>query len=357
MPEIEDIDRKSSPSRVSPARHAAVFLHGGWRCSSTYIWSCFRQSRAAMCFYEPFHEALARCTPKKIFRDTYSSWNSRHPRLADPYRKEYLPLIGLRGMPEYRKEFALARYFVSSDGAKPELRYLTRLLGAASRAGKRAVFGFSRSLARSAALKQALGGYHIVIRRNCLQQWLSCRSYRVKEGLTYFEMCHFLILALASRNSPAGRFAQHLGLPRPPPGRFREQYDFLHAALWPWTDEFSYRAFLAVYMLSYAVAQTQADLTIDVDRLQEDPSYGQKLRAAILASTGLTPSFHECRLGRHDPDQITFDPAVVEEDVRRALHRYGMAGSSGVGSMARRAKNQGQGPASKHSDRVLEPDL
>ncbi|HEY6922881.1 MAG TPA: hypothetical protein VI653_05395 [Steroidobacteraceae bacterium] len=326
MPELEDNDSKSWSFTGVPTRHNAVFLHGGWRCSSTYIWSRFRGSRYAMCFYEPFHEALASCTRKTIHRDTYSSWSSRHPRLTQPYRQEYVSLLGRRGIPGYDQEFALARYFLPPEGIKPETRYLARLVDAASQAGKRAVFGFSRSLARSAALKRALGGYHIVIRRNHLQQWLSCRSYRVNEGSAYFEMCHFLVLALAPENTPAGRVARHLGLPRPPPGHFRRQYDFLYRTLWPWTEEFSYRAFLAVHMLSYAIAKTPADLTIDMDRLHANESYGQRLRGAIFASTGLVLNFRDCRLGRHETDQIRFDPVAIEADVLRALGQYGMVG-------------------------------
>ena len=59
----------------------------------------------------------------------------------------------------------------------------------------------------AAALKHALGGYHVLVRRNARQQWLSCRSYREKVSLPYFELCHFLILALAPAGTPARRFA------------------------------------------------------------------------------------------------------------------------------------------------------
>jgi hypothetical protein len=282
-----------------------------------------------MCFYEPFHEVLARCNPKRIRRDTYSTWNSRHPPLDRPYRDEYLPLVklrgmvGLRGLAGYHEDFSVARYFPSAAGIGPELRYLERLLSHASRAGKRAVFGFSRSLARSVAIKAALGGYHIVVRRDPVQQWLSCRSYRVNEGSAYFELCHFLILALATEDSPASRFAQQLGLPRPPPGRFREQFDFLQSALGSFSDELSYRAFLGVHLLSYAIAQTQADLIIDLDRLEKGPQYRETVRTAIFARTGLTMSFRDCRVGRHDPASVALSYAGAEREVRQALRRCG----------------------------------
>jgi hypothetical protein len=319
-PALEDADRAWSHAAV-PARHTAVYLHSGWRCGSTYIWSLFRKSPHAMCFYEPFHEALSRSNAKKLLRDTNSSWNSRHPDLELPYRHEYLPLVGFRGIRGYQDKFAVARYFPSEDGVAPELQYLRRLSAHAARSGKSPVFGFSRSLARSAALKQALGGYHIVIQRDPLQQWLSCRSYRLNDSLPYFELCHFLILALAPPGSPAARVAEHLGLPRPPEDRFRYQYRFLREALWPWSDELSYRAFLAVYELSFAVARPMADLIVDMDRLHGDSPYGNKLRNEILARSGFTLNLGGCRMGSHDPGQVTFDVAAVERETLRMLRQ------------------------------------
>ena len=255
-------------------QYEAVFLHAGWRCASTYVWSRFRRNQSTTGFYEPFGESLSRCSPKRIRRQTPQGWNSRHPPLALPYAEEYCPLLRplFKGVPGYRKEFALARYFPTNAGVGPETRYLSRLIKHARRGGTHPVFGFSRSLGRASALKHALGGYHIVVRRNPLQQWLSCRSYREEVPLAYFELSHFLILALAPAGSPAHRFAAMLGLPRLPRGLER-QYKSLHADLHPWSEELSYRAFTAVSLLSHAAAESAADLVLDVDRLARSPQY------------------------------------------------------------------------------------
>ena len=300
-----------------------MFLHGGWRCGSTYIWSRFRQSPHALCYYEPFHEVLRRCTPKRIRRTSPSSWNSRHPQLDRPYHDEYLPLLGLRGVRGYDDHFALARYFPATDALAPEVRYLSRLLNTAARAGKCAVFGFSRSLARAAGIKKAFGGFHVVLRRDPVQQWLSCRSYRMAQDLTYFELCHFMILALAPPGSTASHFARSLGLPRPPPGRFKQQFEFLKRALGPWSDELSYRAFLAVTLLSYATASAHADLTIDIDHLSRAPEYRDAVRRAIVSRTALTVDFDECRLGTHDPAQTALDYEAVARSVVQMLRSCG----------------------------------
>ena len=107
-----------------PEEHRAVFLHSGWRCASTYVWSRFRRNPHTTSFYEPFGENLARSSHKRIARQTTQGWDSRHPPLALPYAEEYRPLLRsfLKGVPGYRKEFALERYFPTAAGIGLEVR-------------------------------------------------------------------------------------------------------------------------------------------------------------------------------------------------------------------------------------------
>ena len=282
------------------------------------MWSRFRRNPLTTSFYEPFGESLARCSPKRIERQTAQGWDSRHPPLALPYADEYRPLLRpfLRGMPGYRTEFALERYFHSATDIGPEARYVSRLIRHAQRRGTHAVLGFSRSLGRAAALKDTLGGYHVLVRRNPLQQWLSCRSYRERRAPSYFELCHFLILALAPRGTPARRFGAMLGLPRHLPRGLPQQLRALHDTIHPCNDELSYRAFTAVSLLSYAVAEPAADLVLDVDRLGRSPQYREAVRARILADVGLSVDFDDCKVVPcHDPAPAHLDFAAVERDV------------------------------------------
>ena len=286
------------------------------------MWSRFRRSPLTTCFYEPFGESLARCSPKRIQRQTAQGWNSRHPPLALPYADEYRPLLRpfLRGMPGYRSEFALARYFPAPAGIGPEVRYISRLIRHAQRRGTHAVLGFSRSLGRTAALKDALGGYHVLVYRNPQQQWLSCRSYREQTALSYFELCHFLILALAPAGTPARRFGTILGLPSHLPRGLPQQLRFVHDAIHPCSDELSYRAFTAVSLLSHSVSEPVADLVLDVDRLGRSPQYRETVRTRILADVGLSIDFGNCRaVPCHNPASAHVDFAAVERDVRQRL--------------------------------------
>jgi hypothetical protein len=288
------------------------------------VWSRFRRNPFTTSFYEPFGESLARCSPKRIQRQTAQGWDSRHPPLSLPYADEYRLLLRplLKGVPGYRRDFALERYFPTASGIGPEARYVSRLIAHARRRGTHPVLGFSRSLARAPALKEALGGYHVLVRRDERQQWLSCRSYRDRLPLSYFELCHFLILALAPAGTPAHQFAGTLGLPDLPRGLL-QQLKFLPAARREWSDELSYRAFTAVSLLSHAVAEPVADLTLDVDRLGRSGQYRETMRTRILAEVGLSIDFEDCRVPHHDLADAAVDFAAVERDVRLQLLSYG----------------------------------
>lgn len=284
------------------------------------MWSRFRRNPFTTSFYEPFGESLARCSPKRIQRQTAQGWNSRHPPLTLPYAAEYRPLLRpvLKGVPGYRRDFALERYFPTAAGIGPEARYVGRLIAHARRRGTHPVLGFSRSLARAAALREALGGYHVLVRRDERQQWLSCRSYRGQASLSYFELCHFLILARAPAGTPAHHFAGTLALPDLPRGLLR-QLEFLPTAMREWSDELSYRAFTAVSLLSHAVAEPAADLVLDVDRLGRSAQYREAVRMRIRADVGLSIDFDDCRVPHHDLSDAAVDYAAVERDVRLQL--------------------------------------
>src|SRR5262245_8363016 len=105
-----------------------VFLHGGWRCGSTYVWNRFRALAGTLSFCEPFHERLANCTVESIARDTGDSWDSRHPALDAPYFTEYVPLVDGAGVSFYDPSFAVRRYFVEETQHLYEQSYLSLLL-------------------------------------------------------------------------------------------------------------------------------------------------------------------------------------------------------------------------------------
>ena len=53
-----------------PPSYPTVFIHSGWRCSSTYVWHRFRALPGVRAYYEPWHEQLARVTAETIALET-----------------------------------------------------------------------------------------------------------------------------------------------------------------------------------------------------------------------------------------------------------------------------------------------
>lgn len=337
-----------------------VFLHGGWRCGSTYVWSRFRALRKTLSFYEPFSEQLASCTAESILKNTEQTWDSRHPALAAPYFSEYLPMVGSSGVCFYDDRFATERYFVGVQEQLLEQDYLGLLMECARRENKQAILGFSRSLGRVGAIKQAFDGCHVVLVRDPLQQWLSTRSYREPDQASYFELQPLMILALARPESPAGAIASWLRLPKLSGDSYRHQYRSLRRHFRVVDDELSYKAFLAVYMLSHMHALLHADLVIDMDLLSRSPSYRQSISTAFHERAGLAPDFRDCSLPLHATDVMPIDVERIHHDVaeqvlkreldyRDALASASIAGSFSVVMNKLRAVHRGPANATEHS--------
>jgi hypothetical protein len=278
----------------------SVFIHSGWRCSSTYVWSRFRALPTTRAYYEPWHESLADLTPEAIARHTPDASGLRHPGGDRPYLAEFSDLLAPGGgVAGYRTRFALDDYFLEPDARDPEQEaYVRGLIEAARAKGRVPVLACCRTLGKVAWLRARAGGFHIVLIRDPVQQWLSFYSLRKRPRPTYFEQCQYVILTDAPRGAPA---AALLGAPRVR-GALGQRIAAIRRRLKRAPAGVSFAAFIAVYVLSYLKALAQADLVIDVDRLGADAAYAQGVSAAVETATGLAPDFSDCRAPTLHPD-------------------------------------------------------
>jgi hypothetical protein len=249
----------------APAR--PVFVHAFFRAGGTYLWSKFRASSRTMAFYEPFNEALGSDTRRQLLAMTPQSWGSKHPALDAPYMAEYAPLMTVRGLQLFQKEFAAATFFLErgSDLPEAQCRYLASLLAHAHQSGKRPVLGFSRSLGRLAGLRRAFDAAHIVLMRNPAHQWMSCFAQCLDHGNDYFLVMHMMV-AGQNRHHPLVReAARRCAIPLIECATFEEEIAAYRKVAARLELEAAYRVFLAVYVAAYLEALPESDLVVDMD--------------------------------------------------------------------------------------------
>jgi hypothetical protein len=288
------------------------------------VWSKFRALPGVRAYYEPWHEQLERLNAQTLDAETPDNSGLRHPGGSRPYLGEFEPVLdpagGVRG---YHDRFALDRYFLEPDEEDPDQQtYIAGLIAAARARDEVPVLACCRTLGRIDWLKRRFDGFHIVLIRDPVQQWMSFYSLRKRPRPTYFELCQYVILSelpgraaqaqalLGARFTARGRLAQRIAAVRRRLKRARAQVSFA--------------AFMAVYLLSYLRALPQADLVIDVDRMARDPDYARAIEAAIRQASGLAPDFSDCRTPeRHDLAPVPFRAmarAVVSDlDLRGAI--------------------------------------
>lgn len=272
-----------------------VFVHSGWRCSSTYVWSRFRALSGVRAYHEPWHEQLARLTPETIFAETPDNSGLRHPGGATPYLQEFeVVLDPAGGVRDFDPGFTLDRFWIEPEASDlAQQTYVEGLVTAARARGEVPIFACCRTLGRLGWLKRRFGGFHVVLVRDPVQQWLSFYSLRRRPRPTYFELCHYVLLSEMAGCKDIARTI--LGHDFAGGGSLAERVAVVRRRLKRAPAQVSFQSFLAVWLRSYLKALPDADLVVDVDRMSRDQAYARQMEAAIEAGCGLKPDFSDCR--------------------------------------------------------------
>ena len=281
-----------APSRTVGASEASpIFLHGPWRCGSTYYWSRFRALPETMAFYEPLHHGLAKLTPERIGRAGVQTTSANgHPHLEAPYFAEFEPVISrffgrARGVRDYRSSFAHRRFNLDPHDSHDMLeRYLARLIGHARAQGQRPVLGCNRTCGKVGWIKARFDSYDIYIDREPAAIWASYEAERAQGNYTFFSM--WLRVLETNANDPVWRpLAERLGvapldrLKGPMKVRHRAMIDAMGPAE-------TYLMTFYAWMACAARAAPDSDIIID-DALASLPHYAKRIAAEVRHATGL----------------------------------------------------------------------
>ena len=292
-----------------------VFLHGMWRCGSTYVWSRFRTLDQTVCFYEPLHHGLARLSLRRLRRARAGpAAGLRHPRMEQSYFHEYAPLLSWRGAQRFQRRFAFGGYALAPSKPAPALQhYLCGLIDLALTGGRSAVAGFNGSDLRIGWMKARFNALQVALDRDPHALWCSYMDQRRRGNFTF--LINWLRILEANRDDPVlAPLADYLRHRRP--------------GGWRWKDKARHRAMVEAltadetylivcyFWMAYALhALSYCDVLADMDRLNE-PGYRSALARRIFEGCGLRVDLSDAVTARSAPA-----PAVNRQLVERTARR------------------------------------
>ena len=296
-----------------------VFLHGMWRCGSTFTWSRFRELEATYCYFEPLIEGIARLTTERIARqDAGVIARNRHPSLGQPYHAEFEPLIEKRGVAGYRRDYANRDFILSPDEDHDRLKaYVDRLINFAHRMKCTPVLGFNRTVMRQAWFRLNFASFNIFIDRDPADIWASYAERSAAGDHTFFTRWLQLV-DLNRHRAPFDMLAERLKLSDPHLPRIGSSKARYRAILAKLSDEETYFMVFTAWLYSCLQALSHADLILDMNQAN-DAHYVRGREHRIRQMASLNPDFRSLREAPAATDRL---PSRVKLIEREALTEF-----------------------------------
>ena len=249
-----------------------IFVHSLFRAGSTYVFSRLRSCPELFCYYEPMHELVA-WAGDDIARLEIESRPEKmqqlhHPAMSQPYFDE-LKSVWPSWQQSLPPEVVYGGYFAESPEAAGRPFY-DALRSAAPR---RPVFSECRTAGRIPILKESVGGHHAYLWRNPWDQWW---SYQIDP---YFDAASRVIVHADPLPQPLRSLSARLGMPVSPRSTFSEARDYYD--LRPLSFEDSYAWFYGLWLYLLDLANSHADLLINIDSLSASQAHRSEIGDAL----------------------------------------------------------------------------
>ncbi|WP_233864076.1 hypothetical protein [Paraburkholderia adhaesiva] len=290
-----------------------VFIHGGFRTSSTWLWSRFRRDIHFWCYYEIFNSVIPFVDFSNFTNFSPKAWNSRHPK-SEPYYLEYLPLLPDSGrLSFFPVENQRGESFTPAGGISAPLdqvsnSYVAHLIDFARSDGKQPVLTCTGMLAKVAGLKSEFGGIHILLVRNLFSQWNSY-SGQQRNGTSFFMIYLFDALRFA-RDDPFLLYLKELS----------RVDEFDSADEWSSRDRYddAFCIFIAFHVYLLVNAARYCDIVIDCNRLASEPDgYRKETESMLTRLIGHHVDLSGARESIDCPQYMIANPARTRFEIER----------------------------------------
>lgn len=297
----------------------AIFLHGLWRCGSTYVWTKFRSHNETYCYYEPLQHGLAKLTEERIERVTPKDNDAdNHPDTETPKLEEFRPLLQGRGPKGYHRAFCDHSYFLHNKSKSPKLKnYIKNLIDHAEQEGRRPVLGFNRSCLRSGWLNHNFSAYNLHIDRDPIELWHSYHRLLQKGNRTFFSA--WMQMVEHNAKSPVfAPLAQEIPLRSGVQKYTSKAKRFYHKALENMSNEETY--FMVYYLWAVCTLHSlsYAQDVLDMSRVTEG-DYTKHISETISANCGLPLDFSDAQRKPLSPKDIIPTHQDIEARVKDLL--------------------------------------
>lgn len=329
----------------------AIFIHSLFRTGSTYIWNIFRRDDRFFCYYEPFHQDIAklnlsRPSPWSFNRQTTQAMG--HPDLDRDYMYEYRNLLNKDqdGIPLFRKSFSFDDF--CHTGEHPEQKaYIDLLIG---NAGSRIpVLQFNRSAIRIRWFKHYYpGAPHIYLLRNPEEQFLSYYELHQQNNLDIFFVMDMLTASVNISRSPLfSHIAERVHLFEFHSDSIDEEILFYRQMLPLYSLREKFFIFYYIWFASLVENSLYADRIISMDLLSADEQYRRRAVAWLAEHGAANIDFSDANIKKRnrmicEEDDMTEIKETVEmlilrqysrEDAEKAFNRLKAGGEDGYYKM------------------------
>lgn len=304
------------PSQTHPL---PVFLHGLWRCGSTYVWSRFRALENTYCYYEPLQHGLSRLTAARIGRTTPQANDAdHHPDMDRPPFEEYRPLLKRRGVKTYARSFCDRAYYLHERQPQKKLRrYIESLITYGQSQARIPVLGFNRSCLRAGWLHHTFPAYNLHIDRDPLELWRSYQRLMSKGNRTFFSA--WLLMIERNADIPVlAPLAARLPLRRGRQKLLHKAKAYYHNVLDDLTPNDTYFMIHYLWVVCSLHSLSYADAVLDMNRASED-GYAATLSRHVKQGCHLPVDFSGLRASVCAPQDILGTYKEIEADVKHVL--------------------------------------
>ena len=274
----------------------AIFIHSLFRAGSTYLFNKFREKNSFCTYYEPLHHDLARLEKDSLDiykRDEIAAKAMNHPTLNKPHFYEFENAFNdiSTSLPYYDTDFAYKEFFKVEK--HQELKtYIDHLIHSAPKSSI-PVFQFNRSSCRIDWFKEEYPqSLNIFLLRNPRDQFESYVS-RGKLGKNVFLAINLYIVLY---NKTAMQYLFHKKPNISFSGDTQQDLQVCFKLSTKLPLKKHYEIFYYIWKYSTLHAEKYADLIIDMDKLNDNIDYMNKIKHTLSEYSNIPINFDDYKI-------------------------------------------------------------